>query len=329
MWIEATLSVALLLCVVQLWLLFRVQIDSHSQAPPMGLPQQQPRLIQPFKQPRPPHSTARSAASFVKSRLEVLPKDLLPPRELTGIDLQFNCSHGAEHFERLVKLGKGNTKKAYQARDDERNVTGVLKVPNSGHHAAAAAAAEGDNVYNLSAREFAHVFHIEANMLAKMQHPNLVRLLGACFDSEAPNRVFTFVELLRHWAPSVLRPAIAPQRRVAMARGVAELVRTWNHGTNGLGVPLVHCDFLPQQFGLDDADTVKLLDVEGLRELPSNTSAFFFDIKCDSDAVCRRPGCYKGAAQAQHFRDSGRASTRAPSTRCAATSRRVAALAWV
>jgi hypothetical protein len=235
----------------------------------------------------------------VKSRLEVLPKDLEAPRELVSERLEFNCSHGAEHFERLVKLGRGNTKKAYQARDALRNVTGVLKVPQH------AAAGDGtSNVYNLTAREFAHVFHIEARMLAQLRHPNLVRLYGACFDTAVPNRVFTFVEHLRHWAPSLRAGGIAPLRRVAMARGVAELVRTWNHGTNGLGVPLVHCDFLPQQFGLDDADTVKLLDVEGLRELPSNTSAFFFDIKCDSDAVCRRPGCYKGAAQAQHFRDS-------------------------
>jgi hypothetical protein len=302
MWIEATLSVALLLCAVQLWFLLRAQ-DSQSHTPSLGLPRQQPKLIQPMRPTSVALPSSRRAAVFVKSRLASMPNDRTAPRELQQVTLPFNCTHGAEHFDRLVKLGKAQPtlpyRRQYQAHDSVSNVTGVLSVPNV-HH---------DNATELTLRELALLMHTEADLLLRLQHPNIVRLYGACFDTTDPKHMFTFVESVQHWAPTVLRQAtqtqISPLQRVAMARGIAELVRTWNHGTNGLGVPLLHCDFVPQQFGVDDAGAVKLLDVEGLRELPSNTSAFFFDLKCDSDSTCRRTGCDNGGKPGHNnFRNS-------------------------
>jgi hypothetical protein len=218
-------------------------------------------------------------------------------RQLSG--LRVDC---ASNVTRLgSKIGRGNTKKVYVATDSRTGVTGVLKVPNA-----------DENVYALSDAAFANVFRNEASMLSRLKHRNIVQLLGACFDYER-ERVFTMVERLRP-LPAVLRgdgehqaQPLTAAERLAMARGVAELVRTWNHGTTALGV-LVHCDFLPQQFGVSfDSLDVKLLDVEGLRPLPNNASAFFSDIKCDAvttDAVCRRVGCFKGAGVALRFRDS-------------------------
>jgi hypothetical protein len=213
--------------------------------------------------------------------------------------LRVDC---ASNVTRLgSKIGRGNTKKVYVATDSRTGVTGVLKVPNA-----------DENVYALSDAAFARVFRTEASMLSRLKHRNVVQLLGACFDHER-ERVFTMVERLRP-LPAVLRgdgehqpQPLTAAERLQMARGVAELVRTWNHGTTALGV-LVHCDFLPQQFGVSfDSLDVKLLDVEGLRPLPNNASAFFSDIRCDAvttDAVCRRVGCFKGAGVALRFRDS-------------------------
>lgn len=57
---------------------------------------------------------------------------------------------------------------------------------------------------------------------------------------------------------------------------VCRMIEFFNSGRSNLGV-LLYCDFLPQQFGFDANQTVKILDVEGLVPLPGfvNFNAFF------------------------------------------------------
>lgn len=56
---------------------------------------------------------------------------------------------------------------------------------------------------------------------------------------------------------------------------------------------LVYCDFLPQQFGIDNNFNVKLLDVEALTSLPDKQSYLYADIHChNDDHVCHRPGLF-------------------------------------
>lgn len=126
-------------------------------------------------------------------------------------------------------------------------------------------------------------------------------LYGACFE---PGHTYTFVEGVRQWHAALKDSLFSPQLRVRAAVGLARLVRAWNSGVSPFGSVQLHCDVLPQQFGVDSAFRVKLLDVEGLRTLPHNGSAFFADARCKSDAECRRPGCYKGASLAWHYREN-------------------------
>lgn len=271
--LEATLTVALVLLVVQA-AVFLFYVPSTTM-----LPSDSFLLIEPRRSPiAAAAAAARPAAAFRARHYD--------DESLGKLDIA--C--GANLTRLGSKIGKGNSKKAYDARCGE--LVGVLKVPN-----------DEANVYNLSTREFARVFHDEAVLLRRLAHRNVVRLLGACGDGNESS-VFTFVERLRPWA-SVLRDVpLSAAERWRMARGVAELVRLWNHGATPLGV-LVHCDFLPQQWGVAALELdVKLLDIEGLRALPDNRTAFFADVRCESDAVCRRPGCYKSAAEALRFRDS-------------------------
>lgn len=67
----------------------------------------------------------------------------------------------------------------------------------------------------------ANVFHKEAEMLLRLQHPGVVTYFGGCFDAQTQN-IFNVVEGLKQWHTVVHSKSLSLQKRIQMAIGATK-----------------------------------------------------------------------------------------------------------
>lgn len=193
-----------------------------------------------------PHEPARSRSEFaklLKQARELRPESVTPPA--SGIMAVHAANMTGDPFvlagtpyRLLRKIGEGASGEVYEAEHVELGRKYAVKVLVSAHAAA---------------HDAVDRFRREARAIAKLSHPNLVRLHD--FGKSLDGRVFLAMELLRGQTLDVYAEKGVGWRRAA------ELAIQATHALEAAhDAGLVHRDLKPQNLFLTTKGDLKLLD---------------------------------------------------------------------
>lgn len=193
-----------------------------------------------------PHEPARSRSEFaklLKQARELRPESVTPPA--SGIMAVHAANMTGDPFvlagtpyRLLRKIGEGASGEVYEAEHVELGRKYAVKVLVSAHAAA---------------HDAVDRFRREARAIAKLSHPNLVRLHD--FGKSLDGRVFLAMELLRGQTLDVYAEKGLGWRRAA------ELAIQATHALEAAhDAGLVHRDLKPQNLFLTSKGDLKLLD---------------------------------------------------------------------
>ena len=152
-------------------------------------------------------------------------------------------------FENLTRIAEGGQATVFRARDSATGETVAVKVLHDGP------AFSGEHIER---------FRFEAETLAAINHPNVVRLLGGDLDGETKYLSFEYLE-------GNLKETISSDGTLATERAawIAYQVAQGLGAAHASGV--IHRDIKPSNILLTDDETVKLIDFGVARGITART----------------------------------------------------------
>ncbi|CAM8947237.1 hypothetical protein QQ045_018136 [Rhodiola kirilowii] len=164
-----------------------------------------------------------------------------------------------ENFNENNLVGKGGFGKVYKGTLKSGELVAVKKM-----ELPASKAAEGE-----------HEFRVEVDILSRLNHPNLVTMIGYCADGKHRFLVYEFLHngnLQDHLNGIGEKKMDWPTRlnvAIGMARGLAYL-----HSSSAVGIPVVHRDFKSTNILLDANFEAKISDFGLAKLMPDGKDSY-------------------------------------------------------
>ncbi|KAM0965129.1 hypothetical protein ACFX2C_021082 [Malus domestica] len=151
-----------------------------------------------------------------------------------------SCSFSEENL-----LGKGGFGRVYRGNLRSGEVVAIKKMELPPFKAA-----EGE-------REF----RVEVDILSRLEHPNLVSLIGYCADGKQRFLVYEYMQKgnLQDHLNAIGEAKMDWPRRLKMALGAARGL-AYLHSSSAVGIPIVHRDFKSTNILLSDNFEAKISD---------------------------------------------------------------------